>query len=509
MAALDKANDRASIRMDRMEIAIGNLSKVTSEALEVANTVRQENKDSIEKLQNLLLKVTEMSLGKTNRLEMLLGDPDQQTVEAERPTLFGRIEQLERAILELSESIGDPDAARPVIAHHEAGVNTSPQLRPTADVGVDAIDLVPPIPHTEMGVQVDSPTRVETGVDASTPSPETHSVGSQTTLTSSPHDGEWIGLDSAPFDDTDVEVAAAIRSRYRTSSFIAQPLVAASWSSQEVASGEQIPSSVMLVPNVNVATSPIRAESSSSRSSSPIPSPPPCPLAVSANTSTTTGTGASTSRTQLSPQPSSIFDEQEILDALDPMSQCFTSPYEPVIQSPPQSSPTCAPLHLPRGYDIQPKFPPHTPPVRPIGRLPTQPTFGHQSPDQFVPSLHSLLRPTGILAASGTTPSTQLSPLPKGFVRLNASSPSFVSPSGSGSHSSLSSSSHRTPPLSPPSPQPPSPLHHDHRVPSPSRSPSPPLPLTELSTRAPVQSQKQVPPPLSRSLSLSIRRGAD
>ncbi|KAM5533389.1 hypothetical protein V8D89_012939 [Ganoderma adspersum] len=485
MAALDKVNDRSSTRMDRMEIAIGNLSKVTSQALEVANTVRQENKDALEKLHNLLLKVAEMSLGKTNRLGMLLGDPDQQTTEAERPTLFGRIEQLERAILELSESIGDPDAARPVIVRHEAGVNTSPQLRPTTDVGVDAIDLEPSIPHAEMGIQVDQLTRVETEVEARPPSPETKSVGIQTTLTSSPRD------------------AAAIRSRYRTSSFTAQPLVAASWSSQDVASGEQIPSPVVLVANVNAATSPIRAESSSSRSSSPIPSPPPCPLAMSANTSTTTGTIASTSSTQLSPQSSSIFDEQEILDTLDPMSQCFTSPYEPVSQTPPQSSPTCAPLHLPRGYDIPPKFPPHTPLVRSIGRLPTQPTFGHQSPDQFVPSLHSLLRPTGILAASGTAPPTQSSPFLKGFMRLNASSPSFAPASASGSSSSLSSLSHFTPPLSPPPHQPSSPLQRDRRDLSRSLSPSPPLPLTELSAQAPVQSQEQIPPPVSRSPSLS------
>ncbi len=189
MAALDKVNNHSSTRMDRIEIAIGNLSKVTSEALQVTNSVRQENKDALERLQNLVLKAAELSLGKTNRLEMILGDPEQRNAEAERPTLFGRIEQLERAILELAESVGDPDAARPMIVRHEAGVNTSPQLRPTADVGVDAIDLSPTIPLAEMGIQVDKPTTVETGVEAYQPSPETNSVGIQTTLTSSSHIG--------------------------------------------------------------------------------------------------------------------------------------------------------------------------------------------------------------------------------------------------------------------------------------------------------------------------------
>nr|VWO94510.1 N/A [Ganoderma boninense] len=467
VAALDKFGERSSTRMDRVEIAIGNLSKVTSEALQIANSTRQENKEALDKLQSLALKVAEVSLGKTNRLEVLLGDPDRQTAEADRPTLFGRIEQLERAILELSESIGDPDAARPVTVRHEAGVNTSPLLRPTADVGVDAIDLVSPIPHAEIGIQVDQPSRVEAGVEARQPTPETNTVRSQTTLVSSPF------------------AAPAIQSRYRGSSFTAQPLVAASWGIQDEASGEQIPSPTVFVADVNAAASPIRAESSSSRSSSPIPSPPPCPLAIT-NASTTTGTISSTSRTQLSPQPSSIFDEQEILDTLDPMSQCYTSPYEPTSQSPPQSSPICAPLHLPHVYDIQSKFPPHTPPVRPLGRFPTQPSLGHQNRDHFVapPPL-----PRGILAASGTAPPTQSSPLPKGFMRLNASSPSFTAASASGSNSALSSLSQLTPPLSPPPPQ---------RDLSLSR---PPSPLSDLSVHAPVQ--PQIPSPVLRSRSLS------
>ncbi|KAI1788627.1 hypothetical protein LXA43DRAFT_629580 [Ganoderma leucocontextum] len=476
IATLDKVNNHSSTRMERIEIAIGNLSKVTSEALQVANTVRQENKDALERLQSLLLRTAEMSLGKTNRLEMIMGDPDQRNAEAERPTLFGRIEQLERAISELTESIGDPDAARPITVRHEVGVNTSPLLRPTADVGVDAIDLVPPIPHAEMAVQAEQPATVEAGVEARQPSPETNSVGIQTTLTSSAY------------------IAPAIQSRYRASSFTAQPLVAASWSPQEIASGEQIPSPVMLVANINTAASPMRADSASSRSSSPIPSPPACPLAMSAHTSTTTDTIASTSHTQLSPQPSSIFDEQEILDTLDHMSQCLTSPYEGIPQSPPQSSPIRAPVHLPHSYGTPPKFPPCTPPVRPIGRLPTHSSLGHQSQDRFqAPNASSPPRPTGILAASGTAPRTRPSPLPKGFMRLNASSPSFTPVSASTSSSSLSSLSQLTPPLSPPPPS--SPPQRE-----PSLSLSPPSPLSELPL---LQSQEQIVPPLSRSPSLS------
>ena len=503
LAALDKVNSHMSSRMDMMEIATGSLSKVTSEALQVANTARQENKEAVERLQNLLLKTAEMSLGKANRLEGMIGDPEQKNAGAERPTLFGRIEQLERAILELAESVGDPDAARSVVVRHEAGVNTSLELRFTADVGVDAMDPVPSIPRTEMGIQVEQPITAEAEVEARQPSPEMNTVGVQTTLTSSPHTGEWIIWISVHFYKTDIVAAPVIQSRYRAPSFTAQPLVAASWSPQEAASGEQIPSPTMHTTNVKATASPIHADSSSSRSSSPIPSPPPCPLAMSANTSTATRTIASTSHTTLSPQPSSIFDEQEILDTLDPMSQCFTSPYEPTPQSPPPSSPIRAPLHLPHSYGISPKFPPCTPPVRPIGRFPTHSSLRDQTQGQFASKFSSPPRPTGILAASGTTPRSQPPSLQKGFTQFNAFSPSFAPASSFASSSSLSSLSHLGPSLSPPPPpQASSPRSPPHES-SPSLSPPPPSPLPEPQVQVPVKSLQQIIPALSPAPSLS------
>ena len=193
VAALEKVNSNSSARMDRMEIAIGNLARVTSDALQVATSAREESREGLDRLQGMLLRTAQASIGKTERLEKILGDPESRGIDAEqqRPTLSSRIEQLERAMIELAETVADPEAAHPAIVRHEAAVNTSPQVRPTADVGVDAIDLVPLPPHADMGVQAEQPSRAEVTVEALPMGRTFVSTGSQTVFTPSAHLGEY------------------------------------------------------------------------------------------------------------------------------------------------------------------------------------------------------------------------------------------------------------------------------------------------------------------------------
>ncbi|TBU44723.1 hypothetical protein BD309DRAFT_1079832 [Dichomitus squalens] len=498
IAALDKMNNNSSARMDMMEIAIGNLARVTDDALQVAKSARRECKEGFDRLQGHLLRSAQASIVKSERLAMILGDPENRSMDTEQQnsTLMGRIEQLELAITELTETVADPDAGRPAIVRHEAAVNTSPQSRPTVDVAIDAIDLVPPIPHADMGIQAEQPTFVEAGVEARPPSQEMVSTGSQTVFTPSAH-------------------LVTTMSGFYTPSFVPQPLAPASWSPIDTASGEQNPPHSMPQLVEAVSAPPMSADSSISRATSKAPSPPPRPT-TSARTSMSMSTAVpSTSRTQLSPRPSSIFDEQEIMDELDNVSQYPTSPVGAIPQSPPRTSPIRAPLFpSARNHGTSSRFPPHIPAAKEPGPFPSPPGYdvGNESPTK--PS-HG----AGIFSASGTAaPRPQDSPLPNGFTRLSArSSPPPLSASASDSSLSSVSSSNPSPPLAPQRPQPrvaqlrPAQLPPPQLEPSPSLSPSPPSPYLQpaVPPTPPPQLQElqehlsSVLSPLTRASSLS------
>ena len=191
-----------------MEIALGAFSKTTNDAVrmataamqemkdvvQAANTARQETKDNFEKIQTFLFHATKHTLTKSERLEHILGNAEDGTGGvAGTTTVMGRIEQLERAILELAETVGDPDAARATVVRHEVAINTSPILRPTADIGVDAVDLITFVEHTDAGVQSELPQMVEAEVETQledlrqeTPASYGLSTGSRTIFASSP-----------------------------------------------------------------------------------------------------------------------------------------------------------------------------------------------------------------------------------------------------------------------------------------------------------------------------------
>ena len=199
--SLNESNTAISTRLDRIEIALGGLSKLTGDALKAAkdamqatSTARQETTEALQKLQAFLLHTTKHSQQRSERLENLIGSTSVTGgEEAGAATVMGRVEQLERAVVELTETLGDPDAAKAVAVRHEVGANTSPSLRPVADVGVDAVDLAPPIIRVETGIQAEKPKLTDAGVEArldegqpESPASYMLSTGSQTVFAASP-----------------------------------------------------------------------------------------------------------------------------------------------------------------------------------------------------------------------------------------------------------------------------------------------------------------------------------
>ncbi|TFK89036.1 hypothetical protein K466DRAFT_585009 [Polyporus arcularius HHB13444] len=199
---------RTSATLNGIEIVMGALSKNTNEVLEMAKAAlheaknstghttgptRQEMKDAFTALHNFITQTTRAVLGKTERLEGMLGDPSAPDYDDSKRTVFGRIDRMEQALLELSETVSDPEAARPVIVRHEAAVNTSPPPRMTTDVGVDA--LAPPSPLqlpqsllqvSEIGVQAEGPLLVDAEVETTTEVPRRFSTESGTAFAPSP-----------------------------------------------------------------------------------------------------------------------------------------------------------------------------------------------------------------------------------------------------------------------------------------------------------------------------------
>ncbi|KAI0631067.1 hypothetical protein C8Q77DRAFT_1062283 [Trametes polyzona] len=203
---------------------------------------------------------------------MVLGDPNEATEDSTPDdaahyagTVLGRIRQLERAIVELSESVSDPDAARPVIVRHEAAVNTSPEPRPMVEAGVGTAQPETPAQQVNTGVQVDLPMPL---------SQRSHSVLPR----------PFLGIQSS---------LAALRTHHRVSSspFAIQPLAPAHWSPQGVDSDDVISSTGSKQPSPTLNISAQTASNANNQ-------------AVSVPSSSSEGRG------------SSPWDEKEILETL-------------------------------------------------------------------------------------------------------------------------------------------------------------------------------------------------
>ena len=197
---LDRSEARTNSRLHAIEIAIGGLNKRVEDAFESAKATREvtmETKDGLELVRKifhegtdsvraLIGQVLHTTAAKSERIEHILGDPDALDSDEKASNVLGRIARVECAMMELSESVSDPDAARATIVRHEVAVNTSPLVRPTADVGVDAVDLLPPIQLVDHGVQADVPATRDAQVEARPNSPARVEMGSQTVRAPTP-----------------------------------------------------------------------------------------------------------------------------------------------------------------------------------------------------------------------------------------------------------------------------------------------------------------------------------
>ncbi|KAI0739042.1 hypothetical protein C8Q80DRAFT_225687 [Daedaleopsis nitida] len=165
--ALEKYELYTASRFNQIDTALKNLTKHSADIMESVKTLHQESvtkdhferackesQDDLNTIRAIVRQGTAASLTKIERLENLVGNPDALHTN-EKPSVLGRMGRLECAMMELTESVSDPDAARPPVIRHEAAVNTSPILHPTADVGTDVLDLLPPIQLVESGVQAD------------------------------------------------------------------------------------------------------------------------------------------------------------------------------------------------------------------------------------------------------------------------------------------------------------------------------------------------------------------
>ncbi|KAI9063780.1 hypothetical protein FKP32DRAFT_1676207 [Trametes sanguinea] len=188
LSALNRVDTHLSARLSRIEVAYEGLAKAVADTVHVANATRQETKegfdllqatrqetkdgfdrlhaiignsaaasrqettDGLNRLQTTLATVAKASRADAKRIGMLLGTPDFEN-EAEPQTVLSGIKQVEQSIVELAETISDPDAARPVVVRHEAGVNTTPTTRRLVDTAVDALILEPPPQRIDVEVQ--------------------------------------------------------------------------------------------------------------------------------------------------------------------------------------------------------------------------------------------------------------------------------------------------------------------------------------------------------------------
>ncbi|KAI0760165.1 hypothetical protein C8Q74DRAFT_206400 [Fomes fomentarius] len=387
---IEQSETRSAQRLSTMEMVIGGLSKLTADTLELLKVTRQESKDGFERffkeskertesIHSLIRQAVHASMTKSERIEHILGDPDAlDSDDSQSSNVLGRIARLECAMMELTESVSDPDAARPTVVRHEAAVNTSPQVRPTADVGTDAIDLLPSVAVVESGVQAGALTYRDAEIEARPDSPVRHP---QTV---------W-----GPFSD--VSEGGAIFSTYK-------PLAPAAWTPSDHDSDDR---------------SDTRSESCCKT---------PAPLAQ-ASTSYIYGPVAAPATLHQSHSASSVFDEQEIVDNLQPsrdsVSQCAPSSSHMPARSPPSSPAVRASssLPLPRRDVIAQALPPPSNPAT----LQT-PTAVIPIPQQaaILPEVPALPRRTNIPSNN----STCVIRLPRGLARpqSQSSNPTLSSP---------------------------------------------------------------------------------
>lgn len=261
-AALRDHERRTSERLENIEIVVGGLSKATTEVIglvkaaaaheetknsadRAAGPTQQEMKDASTGLQNLIAQATRAILSKTERIESMLGDPSAPDYDNSKRTVFGRIDSLEQAFLELSETVSDPEAARPATVRHEAAVNTSPPPRTTADVGIDALDAPSPLqlpqrllPVAEVGVQAEGPTLVDAETATSTEVPRRLSTESGTVCAPSPTTSRGEpGMNFHELLAAAYLAVTRIAAPFFPRTFTLQPLTPAQWTASEEDSG--------------------------------------------------------------------------------------------------------------------------------------------------------------------------------------------------------------------------------------------------------------------------------
>ncbi|KAI0366798.1 hypothetical protein BV20DRAFT_620340 [Pilatotrama ljubarskyi] len=417
-SALDKVDTHTSTHLNRMEIALGNMAKVASEALQVANASRQEakeTKEGLERLHGVFVNGTKCSLASSEKISRLLGTLDEQG-EQQPATVMGRIRQLEQAVAELTESVSDPDAARPTIVRHEASVNTSPSLRPVVETGVDVPELDPPVQRAEAGIQVDPPSSSTPRAQAG-PSvyPALVDGGPESTL------DRWQAYidPDARFSSSSRRVAAdggqpltATATRFSSPPFAMQPLGPAHWTPQGDYSGMSCSSLRGLGGFMMFTTTRLADASSSSAANSKVPSPITAsqPLQISQESSAR----AIVARAPQEARASSIFEEQEIQELIDD-----TSRIEADNTSQTASSPALTSAHLSETPPtVQAPLPRPVPPLprRMAVPRPSTPPVASGSGASAGPSLLSVPRPNQAgTSAHATTPQQQKPspPLPR------------------------------------------------------------------------------------------------
>ncbi|KAI8969406.1 hypothetical protein BD414DRAFT_541171 [Trametes punicea] len=393
-----------STRFNRMEVALEGLAKLASDALQAASTTRQETKDGLDRLNAAIISVARSSRADAERVVKRLGNPT-PTGQGDG-TVFARIEQLERAVVELTESVSDPDAARRTSIRREASVNTSSGL--LVDAGVDAPDLEPPIQRADLSIQTDSPLSSEVAVSAQPGG----SDGQITTF--------------RPLDGTATRPS---RARFSLPPYDVQPLGPAQWTPRGNSSDE-----------------------STAASNHELPSPGLCPLSE-----VQAANGPADMPSPSEGRVSSSFEEEEILNTLradpDNTSQAAspppsattsptahpTQPTRPVLPLPRRST-------LARGGESSMAQPPGGTegPVPPRSSSPVQPSTsaGATSQSKQNPSPPLPRRMTVAAAASGLVhkPGARITvPLPRGHrqavphaVGVTTTSSSTLAPSRSG-----------------------------------------------------------------------------
>ncbi|KAI0326140.1 hypothetical protein GY45DRAFT_1374166 [Cubamyces sp. BRFM 1775] len=311
VSALDKNENHMAMRLNKIETTLGGIAKATTEALQIAHTTRQETKEGLDRLQAAIMNAAKSSRINHEKVQTLLGAQDMETQE-EGTSLFTRMQLLEQTIAELTESVSDPDAARPAIVRHEAAVNTSPKLRPLSDAAVDTLDLEVPPQRADTGVQTSIRTFAESAVS---PPPE---VIQRSTSHSAPHQPlQFPGAPSA--------------SQSSTVPFVVQPLVPAHWTP----GGDY-------------------SDGTSSSGVSKGTSPSSMPRIVASGVDEQLSLPSSSEA-----RASSIFEEREILNSLRPdvdHSQTASSPSVASTSRTPEMGPRAKPsIPLPRRNTVLPQ----------------------------------------------------------------------------------------------------------------------------------------------------------